>query len=39
MKTILVNFAVTRMLKNLYAASVTPAATNVATTAWATMPV
>src|SRR3712207_3536051 len=38
MITIFWNFGVTRMLKNLYAASVTPAAANVASTAWATMP-
>src|SRR4051812_24629723 len=36
--TTLVNFGVTLMLKNLYAASVTPAATKVPSTAWATMP-
>ena len=38
MITIFWNFGVTRMLKNLYAASVTPAAAKVPSTACATMP-
>ena len=38
MITIFRNFGVTRMLKNLYAARVTPAAANVPITAWTTIP-
>ncbi len=38
MMTIFWNFGVTRMLKNLYAANVTPAAANVPITACTTMP-